>query len=541
MKQTHTKWILGPALAVGLVLSGLAPVVRAAAPADAGKAARQVSVNFVKTEIVDVLKALAMQTGSNIVAGPEVKGEINISMKDVDLEQALQLVTRLNSLSYREVNGTYIVTTPARMKELYPSSNVTQVYTVTSLKPSDAVTALKGMAPGVAAQAQGAYMVVLTGAPEDVMNARGLLAQMEGASVANNGKRETVVYELHHLNVLEATRTLASLVPEVMVTPGPGRRLPGEGKVGSSSNATTEVTLDATKVQLQMDVNKPGETGKSESITMTSGEEPTTLLLTGYPSGIAQALEILKDIDVAPRQVEITARVVDLSEGDALNLGLKYNPQPTGIAESEFPDDSPAAGFATSSIGRVLSFGTFARLPIKVGIDYQFEQQLSTSKLLANPRISAVDGRAARIFIGETITYVISQNIDRSTGLTTYQTEKSHVGITLLTVPKISADGTITLEVHPTVSRLTGLDKYDTVVLPRISERSVDTTIRVKDGETIAIGGLLQDEEIKVMTEVPFLSKIPIFGELFKHRKNSKSKSDLTIFITTRLVPASQS
>jgi type II secretory pathway component GspD/PulD (secretin) len=489
---------------------------------------------------VDVLKALAMQTGSNIVAGPEVKGEINISMKDVDLEQALQLVTRLNSLSYREVNGTYIVTTPARMKELYPSSNVTQVYTVTSLKPSDAVTALKGMAPGVAAQAQGAYMVVLTGSPEDVMNARGLLAQMEGASAATNGKRETVVYELHHLNVMEATRTLASLVPEVMVTPGPGRRLPGEGKVGSSSNATTEVTLDAVKTQLQVDVNKPGESGKSESVTLTSGEEPTTLLLTGYPSGIAQALEILKDIDVAPRQVEITARVVDLSEGDALNLGLKYTPQSTGIAESEFPDDSPAAGFATSSVGRVLSFGTFARLPIKIGIDYQFDQQLSTSKLLANPRISAVDGRAARIFIGETITYVISQNVDRSTGLTTYQTEKSHIGITLLTVPKISADGTITLEVHPTVSRLTALDKYDTVVLPRISERSVDTTIRVKDGETIAIGGLLQDEEIKVMTEVPFLSKIPIFGELFKHRKNSKSKSDLTIFITTRLVPASQ-
>lgn len=540
MKQIHTKWILGPALAVGLVLSGLAPVVRAAAPADAGKAARQVSVNFVKTEIVDVLKALAMQTGSNIVAGPEVKGEINISMKDVDLEQALQLVTRLNSLSYREVNGTYIVTTPARMKELYPSSNVTQVYTVTSLKPSDAVTALKGMAPGVAAQAQGAYMVVLTGSPEDVMNARGLLAQMEGASAATNGKRETVVYELHHLNVMEATRTLASLVPEVMVTPGPGRRLPGEGKVGSSSNATTEVTLDAVKTQLQVDVNKPGESGKSESVTLTSGEEPTTLLLTGYPSGIAQALQILKDIDVAPRQVEITARVVDLSEGDALNLGLKYTPQSTGIAESEFPDDSPAAGFATSSVGRVLSFGTFARLPIKIGIDYQFDQQLSTSKLLANPRISAVDGRAARIFIGETITYVISQNVDRSTGLTTYQTEKSHIGITLLTVPKISADGTITLEVHPTVSRLTALDKYDTVVLPRISERSVDTTIRVKDGETIAIGGLLQDEEIKVMTEVPFLSKIPIFGELFKHRKNSKSKSDLTIFITTRLVPASQ-
>jgi type II secretory pathway component GspD/PulD (secretin) len=540
MKRTHTKWILGPALAVGLVLGGPQPVVRAAAPADAGKAARQVSVNFVKTEIVDVLKALAMQTGSNIVAGPEVKGEINISMKEVDLEQALQLVTRLNSLSYREVNGTYVVTTPARMKELYPTSNITQVYTVTSLKPADAVLALKGMAPGVGVAAQGTSLVVLTGTPEDVVNAKNMLAQMEGANASTNGQRETVTYELHYLNVLEATRTLASLVPEVMVTPGPGRRLPGDGSIGSIANGTTEVKYDATQRQMNVDVNKPGEELKSESITFTPGEDPTTVLLTGYPVGIARALDILKEIDTAPRQVEITARVVDLGEGDALKLGLRYNPLPTGIAESQIPSDEPWGGYASSSPGHLLSFGQFARLPIKIGIDYQFDQMLSHSKILANPRVSAIDGRAARIFIGQTLTYVISQNVDRTTGLTTYQTETQHIGITLLSIPKISADGTITLEVHPTVSNLLALEEYDGIVLPRIAERSVDTTIRVKDGETIAIGGLLREEEIKTMNQVPFLSQIPIFGELFKYRNNVKNKSDLTIFITTKIVPNSQ-
>jgi type II secretory pathway component GspD/PulD (secretin) len=246
---------------------------------------------------------------------------------------------------------------------------------------------------------------------------------------------------------------------------------------------------------------------------------------------------VLKEIDVAPRQVEITARVVDLSEGDALELGLRYIPLPTGIVERENGSDSSWPGVASSSPGSIFSFGQFARLPIKIGIDYQFDQVLDTSKILANPRVSAIDGRAARVFIGQTLTYVVASNVDRTTGQTTYQTEKNHVGITLVAIPKIAPDGTITLEVHPTVSNLISLDEYDGVVLPRIAERSVDTTVRVRDGETIAIGGLLKDEEIKQMHKVPFLADIPIIGELFKFRKNSKSKTDLTIFITTRVVP----
>jgi general secretion pathway protein D len=248
-------------------------------------------------------------------------------------------------------------------------------------------------------------------------------------------------------------------------------------------------------------------------------------VLTGYPTALAKAKALLEQIDVAPRQVEITARVVDLNDDDALKLGLKYSPRPLDAGES-----------SGGSAGRLLSFGQFSRLPFNVGIDPDYQEILKNSRLLANPKVAAVDGRPARIFIGDTISYVISQNLDPTSGILTYQTEKAHVGITLLTVPKISSDGQITLEVHPTVSALVSLDQFGNVTLPRISERSVDTTIRVKDGETVAIGGLMREDEIKTMTSVPILSKIPIFGELFKHRQTSKTHSDVTLFITTRIV-----
>jgi general secretion pathway protein D len=521
MKRNTRMTLAGAALAVGLIVTG---------PHSRVLAAGTVTVNFAGAEMVDVLKALATQTGSNIVAGPEVNGkQISVSLKNVELKTALDMVTRLNGLAYQEMGGTYVVATPTHLKEMYPGASETSIYTLTSLKPADAVTTLTKMVPSLLAQAQGTSMVTLTGSADEVQQGRQLLARMEGASNSTQGERQTEVYDLKFLNVLEATRTLAGLVPDVLVTPGPGKRLPGEGKTGSNSNATTEVTLANEKIESSGAVLTPGAAIADTKITFTPGEEPNTLLLTGYPAALEKARNLLAKMDIAPRQVEITARVVDLNNNDAQKLGLKYTPRPLDVTEK--------GDITGTAAGRLLSFGQFARLPFDVAIDPDYQAILKNSRLLANPKVAAVDGRPARIFIGDTITYVISQNLDPKTGILTYQTEKAHVGITLLTVPKISPTGEITLEVHPTVSALVALDTFGNVTLPRISERSVDTTVRVKDGETIAIGGLMREDEIKTMTSIPILSKIPILGELFKHRDTAKTKSDVTLFITTRIVP----
>lgn len=520
MNRKTRKTLAGAALAVGLIITG--PHARVLAAADG---TRNVTVNFVNADVVDVLKALATQTGSNIVAGPEAKGkEISVSLKNVDLNTALDMVTRLNGLAYQDIGGTYVISSPSHLKEMYPGASETSIYTLTSLKPTDAVSTLGKMVPSLLAQAQGSSMVTLTGSTDEVKQGRDLLARMEGASASSQGERQTVVYELKNLSVAEATRTLVSLVPDVLVTPGPGRRLPGEGKTGSNSNATTEVTLGNDKVEAAAGVITPGAAPTDTKVSFLPGEEPSNLLLTGYPAALAKARGLLDQIDTAPRQVEITARVVDLSDDDAVKLGLKYSSQPMGVNET------------AANAGRVLSFGQFSRTAFGVGVNPDYQAVLTHSRLLANPTVCAISGRPARIFIGDTITYVVSQNYDASAKTLTYTTEKAHVGITLLTVPKIAPNGEITLEVHPTVSSLVSLDTFNNVTLPRISERSVDTTVRVVDGETIAIGGLMRDDDVKTMTTVPYLSKIPLFGELFKHRQTSKIHSDVTVFITTKVV-----
>jgi type II secretory pathway component GspD/PulD (secretin) len=521
------------ALAAGLVLGGPHPSARAAATIVG--AARSVTVNFVNADLVDVLKALATQTGSNIVAGPDVASkQVSVSMKNVDLKTALDMVTQLNGMDYHVANGTYVVATPARLKEMYPTDATSMVYTLTSMKPEDAVAMIGKARPGVVAQKTGSATVTLMGDQEDVTAAKTLLAQMEGASSESLGDRTTNVYNLKYLNPLEALRAVASIVPDVLVTVAPGRALPGSGKVGSGSNGTTETTETSGGTNMtQQGASAPGAELTSTQVTLNPGEQPIALLITGYPAAIKRATDLLDKVDKAPRQVEITARVVDLSNTDGEKLGLSYSFGDLSLAEGDNANDPTG----TAPRAKPLSFGQFFRVPFNVGIQLDAMATKGNTNILANPRIAAVDNRPARIFIGDTVTYVVSSSVAPTTGQPTIVTEKAHVGITLLVTPRISGDGSVTLEVHPNVSTITGFTPAPGgASLPQISERSVDTTIRVQDGETVAIGGLIRDEEIKSMSKVPFLGNIPFFGQLFRHHNNTKTRSDVTIFITTKIV-----
>lgn len=533
MTTITRKTITGVALAAGLVLGGVQSGARAAV-ATVG-AARSVTINFVNTDLVDVLKALATQTGSNIVAGPEVAGKpVSVSMKDVDLKTALDMVTQLNGMAYHMTKDTYVVATPARLKEMYPTSATTAVYTLTSMKPEDAVSMVTRVRPGVVAQKTGSASVTLMGDADDVTAAKSLLAQMEGASSETLGERTTAVYNLKYLNPNEAMRALAGITPDVMITVAPGRRLPGSGKVGSGANGTTETTeTTQNQAQTPQEIVTPGGEIKPTQVKLNPGEEPMAILLTGYPAAIKRATDLLDKIDVAPRQVEIIARVVDLNQADGTKLGLSYSFGDLSLREG----DSANSPVTNVPRPKPLSFGQFFRVPFDVGIQLDAMATKGDTNILANPRIAAVDNRPARIFIGDTITYVVSSSVAPTTGQPTVVTEKAHVGITLLVTPRISGDGSVMLEVHPNVSTITGyLSAPGGTSIPQISERSVDTTIRVKDGETVAIGGLIRDEDIKSMSKVPFLGDIPFLGQLFRHRNNTHTRSDVTVFITTKIV-----
>jgi type II secretory pathway component GspD/PulD (secretin) len=106
------------------------------------------------------------------------------------------------------------------------------------------------------------------------------------------------------------------------------------------------------------------------------------------------------------------------------------------------------------------------------------------------------------------------------------------VGIILLVHPRVNDEGNITLRVHPVVSTLTAI----TDGLPQTSSREAETIVRVKDGDTIVIGGLIRDEDTKQMSKIPLLGDLPILGHLFRNESRTKRRSEVTVYLTIKLI-----
>jgi type IV pilus assembly protein PilQ len=257
-----------------------------------------------------------------------------------------------------------------------------------------------------------------------------------------------------------------------------------------------------------------------------------TVAITASPEMTRSVLEDLARIDVAPKQVMIEAIVTEMSESAARTLGIDWSLDGNEGTSSVFDLRNSPPGRADTSL-----FFTFTELNRTMG-DYNvtFETTLRALEddgeidIRANPRLATLNGRPASIFIGREEYYSIV------TGPLSYpytKLELIQVGITLEVTPYVSEDDEITVAIKPEVSDVTGQGASD---LPVVSKRSVDTKLRVKDGETITVGGLTLRTENVRSTGVPFLSRIPILGYLFKQETVSVEEREIVVFITPRII-----
>lgn len=173
------------------------------------------------------------------------------------------------------------------------------------------------------------------------------------------------------------------------------------------------------------------------------------------------------------------------------------------------------------------------------GVTGAHEETLSNGKVLARPNVTTFDGRQAKIMMGDKVPVFTSSSDSTDTDAdTTMTVEYKDVGIQLDVLPRINEEDkeTITMVIKPSVSTITEWVESGNNKAPQISERSAETTIRVKSGETILLGGLLKEEEIKNIKQIPILAKIPLLGELFKSRSLEKSQSEIVVAITPTIV-----
>jgi len=244
---------------------------------------------------------------------------------------------------------------------------------------------------------------------------------------------------------------------------------------------------------------------------------------------------LLNFLDAVPKQVLIEARILEVTLTDDMSYGVDWksiwgdvNMATNGFSSAILPD-SPG----TSSVGLVEKGGG-ANLFSRVGSDHYISMAIdalkekTTVNTVSTPKILAINGRSARVQVGGQQGYKVTTS---NQGVSTESVQFINTGVILEITPQIDQDNNILLHVMPSIN--TAKLEND---IPVVSSTSVSTWLVARDGETILIGGLIEDVDTHTRQQVPILGDIPLLGNLFGRTITNKSKSELVILITPRII-----
>lgn len=432
-----------------------------------------VNMNIVDGEVRDVLTALAGIGQMNMVVDDSVGGTITIQLKDIPYDNALNLVCKTKGLTYHEVDDVLVV--------------------------------------GVADQ-------------------------------IGRGFGAVHIFKLKFINPDSVKDTILSILF--------GEKK-GERKVEESSGSKSVSSLKS-----------KGSSGSSTSATGSKSSEKSTeldrltidyatnsLILYGTSVESAKIQALLDELDIPYQQVSLEAEVVAVNKDKSKDLGIEWSWEATPqyaeyeAAETEVvydADKNPVGTHITEAakVTRKNNTGViqFGRNPEGYPYEFYYQAKINAlvsngnAKVLAKPKVTTINGKQAQILIGDRIP-VLVEKIENGETKTT--TEYVDAGIKLVYTPRINTDGLITVEVLTEVSSPTLVAEMKAY---KITTRQAETTVRLKDGETMVIGGLIGSTNSEVRKAVPYLSDLPILGALFKNLSKSKTETEVVIFLTPRIV-----
>jgi general secretion pathway protein D len=285
-------------------------------------------------------------------------------------------------------------------------------------------------------------------------------------------------------------------------------------------------------------------TGLQGEVRMVVDELNNALVIQATAADYAYISETIRKMDVLPRQVVIDARIFEVDLNDNLSYGVSAalqgrttgsNGEHLTTAGSDPKGVLKLAG--DSSLG-ALSAKTFAFIGNSRQILVQLDALRTKTKVrvLESPSILALDGMQAHFVVGSEVPYPNASFYGSSGGATTSVGYRD-TGISLIVQPRISASGSVTMDIMQEVSAPgASIDVGDGGKAPSFSKTSVSTTLSVKDGETVAIAGLIRDSSDHSRAGIPFLSDIPLLGNLFGYTSKTSTRSELIILITPHVV-----
>ncbi len=302
------------------------------------------------------------------------------------------------------------------------------------------------------------------------------------------------------------------------------------GPFGSSQRLGPQLNPSRT---ITSQILRGGEfTGLKDTVRLVVDDVNNSLIIQATSVDYAYILETIKKMDILPRQARIDAQVFEVELNDTLRFGVNAWLQARG-------ETANGPALTTGSlVSGLLSAHTFAFVGDARQIMVQIEALKNNTnvKILESPSILALDGTMASFNVGVEYPYSSGSYIS-AVGGSTSNVQYRETGVTLMVLPRISASGTVTMDITQEVSSAGASVQVGTEEsAPTFPKATVTNTFYVKDGETVAIAGLIRDTKSNGRRGIPFLSEIPILGSLFGVTENKSNRTELIVLITPHVI-----
>ena len=432
------------------------------------------SIDVQDADLYSVIGLIGRSAGENIVADGSVKHiPITLRLNNVTLKQALDTLTSAYDLQISHKGSVTLIGDSAVMNRRYPGHNDD------GNGSNTLVIGLKNASPEIVASA------------------------LVGALPAS-----TVVVPDHRTNgvVVTGSADILTRAKQIVMS----LDMPA-----GASEETVSIPLSYTAPSDALAVMRSAFSGggRVSTISYFASDKTNSIVVTGSRDDIARSKKVLGDLDLPGLQVMFEVKVVDVTpENSSSNVGVQFG----GVSSSG--TNQPNSGN---------TFTAFTSNTLHVNATLNALVTKGSASLLATPKIMAMNNKEASLLVGQKIPIVF---YDAAAG--GQQVQYVNAGVQLKFTPSIGENGDITTNLHTSFSQVTGFQQN----YPIIGDRSVDSFLRIHDGETIVLAGLLQETTSDTVNKLPILGDIPIFGGIFKNRQRSHVKDEIMFFITPHII-----
>ena len=549
-----------------------------------GLAEEKININFKDLKIMDLVKITSKIIDKNILITEEIKGNVDfISNNAVEKDELIKILGFvLESKGYSLVQSENML----RIVKLDDSSNsnvpimnttdydgahlsmVTEIFTVYNADVDYVASKIRHLITknGKMVTNKDSNTLVITDFKDNIDTVKEVVSIM-----TNGGKRDISIVELQNMKAVDAKKSLDAIVKSLyndkietekvsvidnkdnnsVVLIGKkeninylekyiknadlrGSLIQKEVKVFPLKNVEA---INVIKI-LDSIIGKKAYIDPNDKPLSSVDEESNAIVVMGPADELESIEGLLIELDKEKGQVYVQARIIELNDELVDQIGISYGLFGGTVGSNGLATFSSSLNGGSTTISDVTSLLEL-NIPditsgLALGASLNLLKQNGALDVVSEPSILAINNKESSIYVGETISVKTSSSITDG-GTTNENYQREDVGLTLKVKPRISNDTKVTLEINTILegvkTTVTTSGNADT------SKKEIKTTAILNNGESVIIGGLIENKEESTKQQVPLLGDIPLFGELFKNKAINTKKNNLVVIVTPYLIP----